>query len=70
MEASPSSVSTRSAEENISTDSATLDKNQLNVTVLNGTGIAGQAAKIKDFLIELGYSKIETGNAEEAEKIF
>lgn len=66
LKTSPS-ISTESATDRDSTQSAALDKDQLKATILNGTGIAGQAAKIKDLLIELGLSKIETGNAEETE---
>lgn len=47
-----------------STPSGTLSKDQLKASVLNGTGIAGQAAKVKDILVGLGLSKIETGNVE------
>lgn len=64
--ASPVNVATESAESKVATETATLSKDQLNVTVLNGTSIAGEAAKVKDLLIELGLSQIETGNAEGA----
>lgn len=66
LKVSPSAVSTESAAPQTSTQSATLDKDQLKVTVLNGTDIDGQAGKVKNLLIELGLSKIETGNAEGA----
>lgn len=44
--------------------SAILTKDEIGVSILNGTGIAGQAGKIKDLLISLGFSTIETGNTE------
>ena len=43
-----------------------IEREGVKIQVLNGTGIAGQAAKVKDLLTELGLSKIETGNAEGA----
>ncbi|MBI2337945.1 LytR C-terminal domain-containing protein [Candidatus Daviesbacteria bacterium] len=58
--------STESAESKISTSSAVLDKDQLKVMVLNGTGIVGQAGKIKELLVKMGFTKIETDNAEGA----
>lgn len=45
------------------TESAALSKEQLEITILNGTGIAGQATKVKDLLIELGFLKVSTDNA-------
>lgn len=62
----PLSTATDSANPKIATQPATLSKGQLSVTVLNGTGIAGQATKVKNLLIELGLTKIETDNAEGA----
>jgi hypothetical protein len=38
-------------------------KNKLAVKVLNGSGIVGQADKIKDALEKAGYTNITTGNA-------
>lgn len=66
LKTSPAPVGTESAALKDSTQSATLDKAQLKVTVLNGTGIAGQAAKAKNLLTGLGLLKIETGNAQGA----
>lgn len=57
-------VSTASATLKISSQSAVLETDQIKAMVLNGTGIAGQAAKIKDLLITLGILKIETDNVE------
>lgn len=59
--------STESAGLKTSTQSGVLDKEKLKVMILNGTGIAGQAGKIKNLLIEQGFSKIETDNAEGAQ---
>lgn len=55
---------TESAKEEIASSSGFLDADQLKALVLNGTGIAGQAAKVKNVLEELGLSNIETGNVE------
>ncbi len=43
-----------------------IKKEDLKVQVLNGSGIAGQAAKVKEALAGLGLSQIEIGNAEGA----
>jgi hypothetical protein len=40
-----------------------LNKSDIKVQVLNGTGIAGQAGLVKTQLTSLGYSSITTGNA-------
>ncbi|MDE2025662.1 MAG: LytR C-terminal domain-containing protein [Patescibacteria group bacterium] len=47
----------------VSTPSAFLDKSAIRIEVLNGSGIAGQATVIKNDLVGLGYSQIDTGNA-------
>lgn len=68
---SPSKVITTQPEESTESaepaesPSAALSKEELKIQVLNGSGLAGQAGKVKDQLIELGYSdsNIETGNA-------
>lgn len=45
-------------------DSATgLDRSTLGVSVQNGSGVTGAAAKAADFLKSLGYDIISTGNA-------
>ena len=41
-----------------------LERKDLAIQVLNGSGIAGKAGKMKDFLEEAGYEEIDTGNAE------
>ncbi len=61
----PILISTESASPVTSSQSATLGNDQLKVVVLNGTGIAGQASKIKNLLTVLGLLKINTDNAKE-----
>ncbi|CAN5298689.1 hypothetical protein BH10PAT1_BH10PAT1_2780 [soil metagenome] len=39
------------------------DKTQINISVLNGTGVAGEAGVLSDALTSLGYTSITTGNA-------
>lgn len=49
-----------------STSSAVVNlipKNKLKVKILNGSGITGQASKLKDQLLDLGFKNITTGNA-------
>jgi len=41
-----------------------LKREDLKIQVLNGTGTAGIAGKMKDYLEDLGYIGVETGNAE------
>lgn len=41
-----------------------VDKTKLKIKVLNGSGVAGQATKVKDLLKEKGYEDILTGNAD------
>ena len=48
-----------------SKDSTTgLDRSDLNISVLNGSGETGAAGKISTFLKELGYTVSSVGNAE------
>lgn len=42
-----------------------IDKENISIQVLNGTGISGQAGYLKDQLQSLGYSDVEVGNADE-----
>ncbi len=39
------------------------DKTQLNISVLNGTGVAGEAGVLATQLKDLGYTNVTTGNA-------
>ena len=43
-----------------------VDLTEIKISILNGSGIVGEAGKVKDFLIENGFSeeKIQTGNAD------
>lgn len=43
---------------------AEINKKDLKIQVLNGSGIAGQAGKVKELLEGLGFEEVETGNAE------
>ena len=40
-----------------------LNRSQVKIQLLNGSGISGQVSKVKDFLEDLGYKDISTGNA-------
>lgn len=42
---------------------AAVDKAQVRIQVLNGTGIAGEAGILSDQLKNLGYTEVKTGNA-------
>ena len=44
--------------------SAPIERDKISIEVLNGTGIAQEAAYVQGKLAELGYSDIETGNTE------
>lgn len=41
-----------------------VDKESVSIKVENGTGIAGEAGFLQDILTDLGYTKIEVGNAD------
>ncbi len=40
-----------------------VDKSSVAIQVLNGTGIKGEAGKMGEYLVSLGYSEMVTGNA-------
>lgn len=42
----------------------TIEKSKLKIQILNGSGVVGQAGKIKDDLLKLGFSSIDTGNSD------
>lgn len=46
-----------------SSSPSTIDKSQIKIQVLNGTGIAGEAGFLSDKLKALGFTNITTGNA-------
>lgn len=60
-EASNSAAKTREA------TSSPQQKDEVNIHVLNGSGIAGEASIIKDKLIEKGFTNVITGNVERSE---
>jgi len=41
-----------------------IDLSKYSITVLNGSGIKGEAAKVKDMLEEEGFSVVSVGNAD------
>lgn len=45
-----------------------IEKSKLRIQVLNGSGVVGQAGKIKDDLLKLGFSSIDTGNSKGAKR--
>ena len=45
-----------------------IDKKQVKVEILNGTGTAGDAGRAQSELEDLGYSNIEVGNADEQDE--
>ncbi len=46
-----------------STPSANVDVSKFNVAIFNGSGIAGEAGKVKDLLTNAGFNIVSTGNA-------
>ncbi len=48
----------------VSGEEAKLQKEDIKIQVLNGSGIDGQAGKLKDQLGVLGFTNVETGNVE------
>lgn len=63
-ESSPSVLVQEEEPKESSSTPMVLDKSKLKIRVENGAGIAGTAGKAKDFLVPLGYSVVEVGNAE------
>lgn len=47
-----------------STTSSQLQRSQVKLHVLNGSGTAGQAAKLKQILVDQGFTQVVTGNIE------
>ena len=45
-------------------DTNQLVREELRIEVLNGAGVAGTAARAKEFLVGLGYDQVETSNAD------
>lgn len=48
----------------VSSGEATLKKEDVKIQVLNGSGVDGQAGKLKDQLAALGFTNVEIGNVE------
>lgn len=46
------------------TQNETEDRSIFKIQVLNGSGVKGAAATAKDYLESMGYTGVETGNAE------
>jgi len=59
--ASPVAVSSPMVEESPAAD---LDRSEVSVRVLNGSGVSGKAASVRDFLEELGWTVDSIGNAD------
>ena len=62
--ASPSPTPTSTPIPTPTPDVSQLDRSTLSIQVLNGSGIAGAAGKMKEALEEKGYTVGDTGNAE------
>lgn len=59
--------STASANEQVASVSAKLSRADIKIHVLNGSQVAGQATKVKEKLVEIGYTNVITGNIEASE---
>lgn len=59
--------STASANTQEASVAAQLNRAEVRIHVLNGSGISGQAAKVKEKLAEIGYESVITGNIESSE---
>lgn len=60
-----SKITTKANQANETTSSGSLlPRNQLSVEILNGTGTPGLAANLREQLLKLGYTIVETGNFE------
>lgn len=55
--------SSQSAKE--ASSSAQVGKEELKVQILNGSGVAGQAKKLKDEFVKMGFENIEVGDSDE-----
>lgn len=61
------SESSESAKTQEATVAAEFKREEIRIHVLNGSGIAGQAGKVKEKLTEIGYTNVITGNIESSE---
>lgn len=46
-----------------------VDKSEVSIEILNGSGVSGEAAKLKSVLSELDYTDIEVGNASSSDYV-
>ena len=60
----PTVMPTKPTPKLTSTPLPKVNKSQLKIKVLNGSGIKGKASEVKDLLKEKGYQEILTGNAD------
>lgn len=58
---------TPSPTSNLKTSS--IKKEEIKIKVLNGSGVKGQAAKMKDLLEKLGFKDIEIGSADDPQEV-
>lgn len=66
VEATPTAIATeipKTEASPIATTASELKKSDIKIQVLNGSGVAGIAGKVKAFLEEKGYVKVDAGNA-------
>lgn len=63
VQESPSPVSFVASPSPAATSSANIDKSQIKIRVLNGSGTAGVASSAKDFIESKGYKVVSLGNA-------
>lgn len=59
---SPVAISSPISEPSPSTED--LDRTEVNVRVVNGSGVSGKAASVRDFLEEIGWKVASIGNAD------
>ncbi|MFA5933458.1 MAG: LytR C-terminal domain-containing protein [Microgenomates group bacterium] len=57
-------ISPSPMQQSSSSGEISISKDKLTIEILNGSGVAGQASEIRNQLLKLGYSIIETGNYE------
>lgn len=61
---SPSPKTTTAPTASKAAETTSSPKGNIKIQILNGSGVVGQASKIKDELTSLGFTNIQTGNAE------
>jgi hypothetical protein len=63
-EVTPTKANKPSSTPTLTTKSSSTEKNDIEITVLNGSGVTGAAKTIADYLSSLGYGIKSTGNAD------